>query len=536
MQTLDPRSDARPAALPDPAVLIGQTEPEPTGAPLASLADPARSVARNTLILLVQQMITFAMTFVWTVVVQWYLHKDHYGELFYAQSLAWIGAVFIDAGVATYLTKQVARDRAGAGRLLSNAVMLRAGGSLLVYGAILGVAAAMGKGGEELLAVALVGLSIVVASFTQACAATFQGHETMLWPALGTIAEKVTVTVFSVVLLLMGYGLIAVAAVLLGGAAMNLLLVGTRALRAGWLRLHVDLRLIRQLVVGGAPFFLWAAFGVIYQRNAAIQLEAQDPASEGPFGVAVRMYETLSFVPYIFQVAVLPVLARTFVQAGDAMGQTARRSLDLIVLAALPMGVGVFLLAPEVVGLTAGRPMYEEAIIPLRILGISLIPLYVDMILSAVLISADKQRQWALVAVGAALVNPVLNWWLIHQTQSMYQNGAIGSAVVTFLTELAIFAIYVRMVPRGVLTGRNLGYAGRVGLAAGLMGAAILLVLPVLEDLAPDGGTGRGGAAVVLIGAALVAGAVFGGAALVLRLVGPDELGLLRKALRRGAA
>jgi hypothetical protein len=58
----------------------------------------------------------------------------------------------------------------------------------------------------------------------------------------------------------------------------------------------------------------------------------------------------------------------------------------------------------------------------------------------------------------------------------------------------------------------------------------------VLEDLAPDGGPGRGGAAVVLIGAALVAGAVFGGAALVLRLVGPDELGLLRKALRRGAA
>jgi hypothetical protein len=46
----------------------------------------------------------------------------------------------------------------------------------------------------------------------------------------------------------------------------------------------------------------------------------------------------------------------------------------------------------------------------------------------------------------------------------------------------------------------------------------------------------RGGAAVVLLGAAVVGAGVFGGAALLLRLVGRDELALVRKALRRGAA
>ncbi len=295
---------------------LGPTAPPAPALP-GVMAGGGQSVARNTLIMFAQQMVTFAMTFVWTVAVQWYLGPDHYGQLFYAQSLAWIGAVFIDAGVTTYLTKQVARDRAHTRRLLSNALVLRTASGVLVYAAILGVAWGMGKHDDVFLAVALVALGILAASFTQAAAATFQGHETMLWPALGTIAEKVAVALFSVTLLLLGYGLLAVAAVLFCGAAINLLIVGTRALRAGWVRPQIDPAVMRTLLIGGAPFFLWAAFGVIYQRNAAIQLEAQDPSSEGVFGVAVRMYETLSFVPYIFQVAILPVLARTFVQAQE---------------------------------------------------------------------------------------------------------------------------------------------------------------------------------------------------------------------------
>jgi len=534
LQTLDPRPQAGLAppaadALPPPPLAA-----DPTAAPGP---DAAHSVARNTLIMLLSQMVTFSMTFIWTVAIQWKLAKDDYGHLFDAQSLSWIGAVFMDAGVATYLTKQVARDRTHAGRLLSTAVLLRTASSALVYVAILGIALATGKHGDSFLVVGLVGLSIVVASYTQACAATFQGHEMMLWPALGTIAEKVTLAVVSVVVLVLGYGLLAVAGVMLLGAGMNLALVGSRAIRRGWIRPQFDPQLARLLVVGGAPFFLWAAFGVIYQRNAAIQLGIlTNAAVEGQFGVAVRMYETLSFVPYIFQAAVLPVLSRTFVHAADSMTRTARRSFDLIVLAALPVSMGVVLLAPQIIALTASLPKYAESIVPLQILGFSLVPLYVDMILATILISADKQRAWAIVSVAAALINPLLNWWLIRQTQASFQNGAIGSAIVTLATELFIFFIYVALVPRGVLGLANLAYAGRVLLATLLMGGAIWLVLPGLQAIAPGGPAARGGAAVMLIGAGLVAAISFAGAARLLHLAGPDELRLLRKALRRGGA
>lgn len=493
-----------------------------------------QSVARNTLIMLVSQLITFSMTFIWTVALLHLLGTVSYGKLFTVQSLAWIGAVFMDAGVSTYLTKQVARDHARTPLLLGTAYGLRLLSTTVVYLAILGVAVVLGYDQDMLLALGLVGGSIVVAAFTQATAATFQGHENMLWPALGTIAEKITVTVLSVILLWLGYGLLAVAGVMLLGALANLALVGSQAWRRWPVRPRLDVRLMGALLVGGAPFFLWASFGVIYQRNSALQLEAlTNAATNGQFGAAIRMYETLSFVPYIFQTAVMPVLARTFVHSTNAMHSTARRSFDLILLAALPISVGVTLLAPQIIELIAGTAEYAGAVLPLRILGLSLLPLYADMILATILISADKQRAWGSVAVLAALINPLLNWWLIPITDRVWHNGAIGAAGVTLFTEVLIFCFYIFMVPRGVLGGSNALAAAKIGLAALGMGAVIWLLLPGLQAVAPGGGAGKLGAGLVLLVCAGVGAGVYGGLAWLLRVVGPDEVRLLRRALRR---
>lgn len=505
-----------------------------TGSEAAPADGTVRSVARNTLIMLVSQLITFSMTFIWTVALLHLLGTVSYGKLFTVQSLAWIGAVFMDAGVSTYLTKQVARDRAHTPMLLGTAYGLRLLSTALVYLAILGVAVALGYDQDMLLALGLIGGSIAVAAFTQATAATFQGHENMLWPALGTIAEKITVTALSVILLLMGYGLLAVAGVMLLGAMANLALVGSQAWRRWPVRPHFDARLMWGLLIGGAPFFLWASFGVIYQRNSALQLEAlTDPATNGQFGAAIRMYETLSFVPYIFQTAVMPVLARTFVHSTNAMQSTARRSFDLILLAALPISVGVTLLAPQIIELIAGVSDYAGAVLPLRILGLSLLPLYLDMILATILISVDKQRAWGSVAVLAALVNPLLNAWLIPITHRDLHNGAIGAAGVTLFTEVLIFCFYIFMVPRGVLGGSNALAALKIGLAALGMGAAIWLLLPLLETALPGGGASKLGAALVLVVCAGLGAAVYAGLAWLLRVIGPAEVQLLRRALKR---
>jgi O-antigen/teichoic acid export membrane protein len=526
---------------------IAATENRPPEPPLpgddavtqAPVTDASSSVARNTLIMLASQIVTLATTLLWNVAVQSTLPAARFGQLFYAQSLALTGAVFMDMGIGTYLTKQVARERERSGRMLSTAISVRVFSTALIYTlivlwALLDPSPHMDN--ESLLAVVLVGLAIVAASFTQACAATFQGNENMRWQALGNIAEKVSVMLVSVVLLWLGFGLVAVAAVMLGGALANLAVVGGQAARRGWVRPTFDRKLAWAMLRGGAPFFLWGAFGVIYQRNAALQLpRLVDVTVESWFGAAVRWYETLSFVPYIFQSAVLPVLARAFLDADDGMARTARRSFDLILLAALPISVGVVTLAPQLVALVGGLPKYAGAVDPLRVLGVSLVPLYVDMILATILISIDKQRAWAIVAIGAALLNPVANLWLIPLAQAELHNGAVGAAAVTLLTEVGIFCFNIFMIPRGVLGWHSAGFALRGAAAATAMGLALWLAVPLLSEFMPGGATSRLGAALLLTLAGLLGGAVFGGVAWALRLVGADEVRLVRRALRRGS-
>lgn len=77
-----------------PALVLEEAQTAELLSRAAEAAPPdgtVRSVARNTLIMLVAQLITFAMTFIWTVALLHLLGTTSYGKLFTVQSLAWIG-------------------------------------------------------------------------------------------------------------------------------------------------------------------------------------------------------------------------------------------------------------------------------------------------------------------------------------------------------------------------------------------------------------------------------------------------------------
>ena len=66
------------------------------------------------------------------------------------------------------------------------------------------------------------------------------------------------------------------------------------------------------------------------------------------------------------------------------------------------------------------------------------------------------------------------------------------------------------------------------------MGAVIWLLLPVLQTVAPDGGSGKLGAGLILLLCGGLGAGVYAGLAWLLRVIGPAEVQLLRRALRRG--
>jgi O-antigen/teichoic acid export membrane protein len=166
------------------------------------------------------------------------------------------------------------------------------------------------------------------------------------------------------------------------------------------------------------------------------------------------------------------------------------------------MSLGIMLLAGPLIEFLRYPPAFQHSIPVILLLAPSFPLIAADMIIGTVLNSVDRQRQWAIAGVAAAVLNPLMNLVAIPFCQSHLGNGAIGAAVVTTATEGLLMAAGIYLLPRGVIDLRTVLRVGR-SLAAGLAMAAAVLPLRQLPLPVPI----AVGSAVYLI-ASLVLGAV----------------------------
>lgn len=118
--------------------------------------------------------------------------------------------------------------------------------------------------------------------------------------------------------------------------------------------------------------------------------------------------------------------------------------------------------------------------------------------------------------IGAGVFNVVGNLIVIPIVEAQLANGAIGAAIVEVATELLLLVGAIALMPRGLLESRLCSVGGRALLAGG---CAYLAAATTLQFSLPV--------------AVVVGGGTFGVAALVLRLVRPEEARTwLRRSLR----
>ena len=157
----------------------------------------------------------------------------------------------------------------------------------------------------------------------------------------------------------------------------------------------------------------------------------------------------------------------------------ARKAVHVAALSTIPLALGLMVLADQVIVFLGYPEEFVNSVIPIMILAVSLPMVALNMIVGSALNAQDRQRQWALTGVAAAVLNLGLNFILIPYTQSTYGNGAIGAATVTSVTEVFMFTVGQVLLPRSVLDrhtyvgvakclGVGLVMAGVVWMARGL--------------------------------------------------------------------
>ncbi len=461
-----------------------------------------RLIVRNILALGFGQVFTWIAAAGLAVVLPRYLGDTNLGRLTLASSFTELFGLIASLGTAIYLTKEVARRRQGAASDVLNGLVTRVPLVLVACGLAVIVALVLGYDYSTMELIYLYCLNVAVVSAAAILTGTLQGLQEMRPVALINSLSKLVLLALVAVFLFYGYGArgVVLAWVLAGGlaAAGYIYVVSRKGMLAG----RIDLSLWRPLILAGMPFFIWQSALLVYGQVDVILLSLFTREEViGWYGAAYRIISIPVFLPTIIMTAVFPAMASAAEHDRAAFGAIARRAMHVVLLSTVPIALGTMMISERLVYFL-GWGEFNESVPLIVILAIHIPIMGADMMIGTALNSLDKQRAWAITAVGAALLNPAVNCVLIPLTDAAYGNGAIGSATATVLTELFMMVMGLRLLwGEGVFDDRSLAVAVKCLAAAGIMVGAVWLLRELYLPFTILAGAGVYGVAALLLGA-----------------------------------
>ena len=415
----------------------------------------AKSIFKNTAALMSAQVITWSSGFVLLLILPRYLGSAGYGKLYIAMSMQTILQFLIDYGGTTYIPKEVARDRGRSSDLVSHSIILRIG----LWGISVVIAMTWCMIAKYPISVILLVMVLAISNlWGNICAllrSCFQGFEEMKYPSIASVVERSFLMLTTVPLLLLGARETAVVTMMAISTFISFAIHAKYVTRLIRIKLSIHLETARRLLREGLPYFLSSLFGVVYYRIDAIMLSVMTPEKVvGWYGAAYRFFDILMFLPSIYATTLFPILSKLSKSEFSSMKNTSTKSLEILLVAGIPIAVGLIFFAKQIVQILYGLPEFGPSIAVLQIFSFGMLLVYVDFVLGSTAMALDKQKQWALVAFGAIFVNMASNYYLIPYFQTSFGNGGIGSAIATDLTEFFIMISAIYLVPKSLFTKR----------------------------------------------------------------------------------
>lgn len=435
-----------------------------------------RGMLANATSLATSQLITWSLTLLWTLIVPRFLGPEEMGLLTIATSVTAVLAVGLSILTRDFLVREVVANREQGPRLLTLALLLRLASLPLVYLAALLYGWLAGLDAHAMTVLVIMSAGIFCGVLAEPAVATFQATERMQFIAYSEVTGKSLQTGGAILLVLAGYGVVAIAGL---GLAVTMI---TMLLSLWWAHRIIGLRArpapAVPVVRKALPYWFVAIFFIAYLWADGLLLGIlTPPAVVGWYGAATRLFTTMMFVAVIISTAALPRLVSAHQQHPERLYVAARRPFEWVLILGLPMGVGLASVAGPVVRLLYGAE-YTNAVPVLVLLALGLPLMYVNIVSNQLFVASGRPLMMARILAAAALVNVVLNLVLIRLTESIWDNGAIGAAASLTLTELFQAILVVGLVGRRII---NRSTATRIAKAAtATIGMALVLhLLPV---------------------------------------------------------
>jgi O-antigen/teichoic acid export membrane protein len=376
-------------------------------------------------------------------------------------------------GLGTLLTREVARDHAEGNKYLSNVTVLRALlwlASLPLMGVVLWLYVVFGGLAlETVIAIGIFAIGLFFSNISDALTALFYAYEKAEYPAAISAVTTVTRVSLGALALLLGGGVIGLAAVSVVANVTAVTVLGY-LLVSKIFRPHHDSEPTswRGMMDESLPLMINHLLQTLFFRIDVLILQPTWGArAVGLYGAAYKYVDGINIIPSYFTLAIFPLMSRYAHTARDSLVRAYILSLRLLLIIALPVAVGTPFIARELILILGGRQYLPGSMIALQLLIWFLPFSFVNQITHYVLIAIDQQRFLTKAFIIGVTFNVIANLILIPRY------GFVAAAITTIFSEWALLIPFYYAVRKHLCHVPWVSVTWRPALASAAMGAVL---------------------------------------------------------------
>ena len=391
-----------------------------------------QKIAKNTFVLSFSEIINKLLSLVLYIAIANYLRVAGYGQFSFIMTLLAIFAVLANFGLDKLTIREVAKDKEKTQSYVVLMLRLKILLALIAYAILIICIHLSGKPKIVITGVYLIGLSIIFIGLSNTFMAIFNAHERLEINATLLVVIKLLILGLVFLTIYLKYGLLFILGVYVIGEFIRLLLAGIiyrRNFYVGKIKQFTPLSYKKTLITA-APFVMVGIASLIYMHIDKVMLSfMKGDESVGWYSAAFTFIFGLMFIPRSYSLSVYPVISRYARDSDKLLNISWQKSVKVLLIVSLPLTAGVILLADRFIHLFY-HPEYENSIIALRILMLTIPWIFANSINMYLLYATNRQKQATIIVLISTAVNIVLNLFLIPKF------SYIGASWATVLAEV----------------------------------------------------------------------------------------------------
>jgi O-antigen/teichoic acid export membrane protein len=441
-----------------------------------------KRIVKNASVTFIGNNILKVLTMILVIFIARYLGDVEYGKFTFAISFTGLFFLLIDLGTRILVVRDIASNKKNASKIISNIIILKSISSLLVFFIIIIASNLLNYSKETFTSIIIASLGLLFSSFSITFSSIFQAYERLELSITTKLIRILLRFAFTIPLLIKGTNfltiLIIYSSVQFIDFIISLFICFKKLVN---FKFDFDINFIKSLLKRSFPFFLSGIFVTVYFRIDITLMSKLAPetligiyynvsrnAIIGWYSSAYTLFDALTSIASAVSIAILPVCIIYFKKSKVKLIKIYSDSVKYVTILAFPIAIGITLLADKIIFLLF-KETYFHAILALRILIWTIIPLSINYMMGAVMIAIHKEKESLIVLFLNAIINILLNLILIPKF-SLY-----GAAMTTFLTEIFYFSGYYYIISKSFYKLNIIKFMIKPLLASLIMGWVIFI-------------------------------------------------------------